>query len=138
MNGCINNSVKNLLVSPKFSFLLAALWMIFLYIMSSLPKLARYDTFYGQDKIEHVIAFGVLGFLLFRGFYPSICKKGSLVVLLVTLIIAAYGALDEFHQMFVPGRTASLADLAADITGGLLASSIAYLLVHHCPGRRIR
>ena len=30
-----------------------------------------------------------------------------------------YGLLDEFHQSFVPSRTASIYDSAIDIAGGL-------------------
>jgi VanZ family protein len=35
------------------------------------------------------------------------------------LIIVCYALLDEFHQSFVPSRTASLYDSAIDIAGGL-------------------
>ncbi len=127
MNGCTNGSIINVVTSSWFSFVLAGLWMAFLYIMSSIPQVASYNTFYGQDKIEHIIAFGVLGFLLSRGFQPHFPGKRFRVVLLVTLIIAIYGALDEFHQMFVPGRTASVMDLIADMIGGFLAAYFVYL-----------
>ena len=44
-----------------------------------------------------------------------------------TLMVAGvlYGALDEWHQSFVPGRTASVADWGMDIIGVVLG----YLLV---------
>jgi VanZ family protein len=35
-----------------------------------------------------------------------------------------YGITDEIHQMFVPGRIASVADILADITGGMLGAWI--------------
>lgn len=37
------------------------------------------------------------------------------------LITAAYAASDEWHQSFVPGRTASPVDVLIDTTGGLAA-----------------
>lgn len=37
------------------------------------------------------------------------------------LITAAYAATDEFHQSFVPGRTAAIGDVLIDTTGGLVA-----------------
>jgi VanZ family protein len=35
----------------------------------------------------------------------------------VFLVAAAYAALDEWHQSFVPGRTASMGDFLLDIVG---------------------
>lgn len=131
MNGCLNNSIKNVLMSSWFWFVASGVWMVFLYVLSSLPQLGEMNTFYGQDKIEHIIAFGVLGFLLSRGFQPLIHRKKFQVVLLVTFIIAVYGALDELHQMYVPGRTASLTDLLADIVGGFLAAFFVYMYQSH-------
>ena len=35
------------------------------------------------------------------------------------LLVVIYGLLDEFHQSFVPSRTASVYDSVIDIAGGL-------------------
>jgi VanZ family protein len=40
---------------------------------------------------------------------------------LVLLSCAAYAASDEFHQSFVPSRTASLRDVTIDLCGATLA-----------------
>lgn len=48
----------------------------------------------------------------------------SRAVILALLIGLLYGASDEFHQMFVDGRTSSIMDLVADITGLILAQVI--------------
>lgn len=34
-------------------------------------------------------------------------------------LVVIYGLLDEFHQSFVPSRTASVYDSAVDVAGGL-------------------
>jgi VanZ family protein len=44
------------------------------------------------------------------------------VVLGAWLLSTAYGATDEAHQYFVPGRHADVADLAADALGALAAA----------------
>jgi VanZ family protein len=41
------------------------------------------------------------------------------------LAAAAYSLTDEFHQLFVPGRHASIADCAIDSTGAALAVLLA-------------
>jgi VanZ family protein len=35
------------------------------------------------------------------------------------LLVVIYALLDEFHQSFVPSRTASIYDSAIDVAGGL-------------------
>ena len=72
-------------------------------------------------KPAHVLVFGVLGFFFSRSFRPQDENLSFTRVLLVTLMVAVYGGFDEAHQMFVPGREASLGDLAADTVGGFLA-----------------
>jgi VanZ family protein len=48
-------------------------------------------------------------------------------LLLALLLSVSYGALDEFHQRFVPTRTADPRDLAADGVGaGLAVAGVAW------------
>ena len=39
-------------------------------------------------------------------------------------IAVAYGATDEVHQMFVPGRTPDVMDVLADAAGALVAAAV--------------
>ncbi len=55
-------------------------------------------------------------------------KYSGLAALFFT---AFYGAVDEFYQKFVPGRTSDIYDVIADTVGGLL-----YLLVFWLLNRR--
>ncbi len=43
------------------------------------------------------------------------------------LIIAAYSLTDEYHQSFVPGRTASLRDCGFDSIGGAMGILVYYI-----------
>ena len=55
-------------------------------------------------RVAHVIEFAVLGALTLR----ALSKDGRITKreLIITLIIVAlYGASDEFHQRFTPGRS---------------------------------
>jgi VanZ family protein len=80
--------------------------------------------FPGQDKLAHAAVFGILGVLFIQGLGPRDSPFSVWKVLLITAMVAAFGALDEIHQSFVPGRDASLGDLAADAAGGFAAAVV--------------
>ena len=60
------------------------------------------------DKVAHFATFGLIAALL----WLSLQRGHSLLVITMVSVI---GAADEFHQRFLPGRSADLEDLAADI-----------------------
>ena len=66
------------------------------------------------DKLLHFIYFATIAALFAHG---SGAKRFWLPLILVPLI----GALDEWHQMSVPGRYASVWDWSADLAGSLTA-----------------
>ena len=102
--------------------ILALFWMAAIYWLSSKQSLPAPDLFWGQDKIEHAVVFGVLGMLFALSFKPVQGKSRMKRLLILTLLVALYGISDEFHQYFVPGRDASFWDLCADVSGGFLAA----------------
>lgn len=73
-------------------------------------------------KIAHFTEYAILGFLAARAFRtsprPAINQRWFLICL--TLIVV-YALMDEYHQTFVPSRTASIYDSMIDVTGGLIA-----------------
>ena len=74
------------------------------------------------DKPAHAFGYMGLGFVLARALAGGLPPRITLRDLLIGIAIAiAYGASDEFHQRFVPGRTADLADLYADTLGSAIA-----------------
>ncbi len=119
--------MKNIFSGHYKYRLLAILWMAILFWLSSQPDLPSPSLFPAEDKLEHLVAFGILGVLFALSLGPW---KGSISIkqmILVTTLVTVYGAIDEFHQLFVPGRCASISDLLADFTGGLTASLVLYL-----------
>jgi len=95
--------------------------MVAIFGMSSIPNLA---TLPGDlsDKVGHFCAYLVLAAFVLRGLARARWDgiTGG-VALRAWAIAAAYGATDEFHQRFVPGRTAALDDWAADALGAAAA-----------------
>jgi VanZ family protein len=100
--------------------------MVLIFWLSSRAENNIPSLFWGQDKLEHFIAFGVLGFLYYCSFRRQELSPSLARVLHITLMVAAYGLFDEAHQYFVSGRDASLADLAADTAGGFFAAVAFY------------
>lgn len=85
-------------------------------------------------KAGHFTEYAILGFLARRAFITS--SKAFIQrrwFELGFLLIACYALLDEFHQSFVPSRTASIYDSAIDVAGGLTV-----LLIFELYDKRIR
>ena len=82
-----------------------------------------------SDKAAHFIAYGSLGAALIRALAGGrSAGMTSTRVLAATLIATAYGLSDEFHQRFVPGRTADWMDVWADVAGGFAGACALALL----------
>ena len=80
-------------------------------------------------KCAHLTEYFILSMLILRGIRAG--EKGLYLrwALLTILIVACYAALDEYHQSFVPGRTAAVGDVLIDTTGGIAAQIVASLFV---------
>jgi VanZ family protein len=75
------------------------------------------------DKFLHCLAYAVLGLAFLFALPPPWRQRHPfLAASSVVLFCLLYGATDEFHQSFIPGRDCSGADLVADGVGGWLAA----------------
>lgn len=72
-------------------------------------------------SVLHVPMFFILSYLFARAVIGSSPNTGtSKAMVLAILVTLFYGVLDEFHQLYVPGRTFSYSDMGLDALGGLL------------------
>jgi len=98
---------------------LALAYAVLILIFSSIPDLSPPQLgFEYQDKLYHLMEYGVFSVLLFFALLNS--KKDFLRknVLFISLLIgASFGILDELHQKFIPGRQADVLDFTADFVG---------------------
>lgn len=82
---------------------------------------------YITRKIAHFTEYAILGFLAARAFrtstHPAINRRWFLICV---ALIVVYALLDEYHQSFVPSRTASIYDSLIDMSGGLTALIIVW------------
>jgi VanZ family protein len=68
-------------------------------------------------KFAHFSEYTVMGILVFH-ILRQFLHKGKRHVLITLLWVFLSAAADEFHQLFIPGRYASIADVLLDTCGG--------------------
>ncbi len=96
------------------------------------------DTFLPQSWLTHrweltlaghLLLFSILGFFTVRMLCSFLSLSKPLIVMIAVFACAVFGALDELHQVFVPGRQAEWIDLAAD-TAGALMGALTFIVVN--------
>ena len=91
------------------------LWALLTFAISSVPMPAVVAP-PGTDKGVHWVLYFVLGLLSARAVLAEHGRRP--VPLLVTLgLVLVFGAVDELHQRWIPGRTVDLRDWVADAIG---------------------
>ena len=81
-----------------------------------------------SDKVLHFAAYGLLSALWIVALAGSAGSIGAAKAWGGAVLAVLFGLSDEFHQSFVPGRTASWGDVAADALGAAVAAGALWLL----------
>lgn len=103
----------------------AVLWAAVIFFSSSssdVPGASLFDWVPAADKVAHLVVYGILGALLARGRR----RQEHIPHTVLILAGALYGASDEWHQSFVPGRQVSTLDWVADLCGVAAGYWLAY------------
>ena len=100
------------------------LYMGVIFYLSSLTDPLPDLTFRVWDKALHAAEYATLGALLLLALRAS-GSAGTAALLLAMAGASLYGASDEIHQYFVPGRQCDLRDWVADTVGGVLGALLA-------------
>ena len=123
--------------------LLIILWLLVIFIFSNQDGttstaltngvLEKYLFFIDSDmffivirKIAHITEYLILGILVFSFVNEFKIDRKIIISLLICLI---FSSLDEFHQLFIPGRTGKILDVFIDMIGVLLGIGV-LLLIH--------
>lgn len=113
--------------SPLFLWGPVVLQMALIFAASSIPNLGQLPGGM-SDKSGHSIGYALLGFLLLRAFARGRLRDVTWPWLAAAIVVATlYGVSDEFHQLFVPGRSADRYDVLADFAGGTLGATLGWL-----------
>jgi VanZ family protein len=115
--------------SPLFLWGPVVLMLLVIFAASSIPNLKALPGNM-SDKSGHSIGYGLLGGLILRALAGGRVRGvtwpyGIAAIALATL----YGVTDEFHQLFVPGRSADRYDVLADCIGATLGTALGWVAV---------
>ncbi|HUL73950.1 MAG TPA: VanZ family protein [Vicinamibacterales bacterium] len=95
--------------------------MAVIFGASSIPNLGELPGGI-SDKTGHFTGYAILGTVVVRALagarWSGVTNRAAVAAMLVS---SAYGASDEFHQAFVPGRTPDVNDWLADTSGAVAA-----------------
>jgi VanZ family protein len=80
-------------------------------------------------KCAHFTEYFILSLLVLRAIRAGRPGTRFAWALVVVAIVLCYASLDEFHQRFVPGRTAAVGDVLIDTSGGIAAQLIVALVI---------
>ena len=124
---------------------LLILWMLFIFIMSSFNGVMSsnqsgsiavliYNIFNISDtekvsfivrKCAHVSEFFILGILVIN----LVSKYNVKHIYFISFIFCVlYASSDEFHQLFVPGRSGQVTDVFIDMIGVVLGLLLVFLI----------
>jgi VanZ family protein len=107
----------------------AYIWAAIIFVESSIPGHKFPSTPFGTDKVVHVVVFFILCWLVYRALKnQTVALVSKMSLFLAVVVTILYGFSDEFHQLYVPGRSADMFDMAADALGGFLF--IMFVVVH--------
>jgi VanZ family protein len=99
------------------------LWMAVIFVSSSIPSnMFPKVEFWGWAKLVHLFYFGLLALLFQRAIRNQERSHFLWKYVQVASILFAvlYGASDEIHQLFTPGRHAQFTDVLIDGFGASL------------------
>jgi VanZ family protein len=102
-------------------------WAAIELTLTSIPGYAIPRVGFDADDLAHVAMFGVLGVLVARALARS--GYGAAALWSAWPVLAAYGALDEWHQRFIPGRFPSVTDAIADAAGSAAGLALGWYLL---------
>jgi VanZ family protein len=107
--------------------------MLLIWALSSIPTQFDFSRVPFRDKGVHCVEYATLAVLLTHALLGTFTRARVFVVFgAAALGTISWGAIDEIHQAFVPGRVSDVYDLMADSIGAITGAGL-YLLV-----RRLR
>ena len=124
---------------PAVPTTLFAIWLAILYhVSNSVPKEMPAMVVPQQDKILHFVFFLGGGVVLAAALRLLAKLQGIRLLLAVAVVMGFLGALDEYNQQFISGRSGlSLEDWIADMSGAVVGVGLLRVLAAKLQTREI-
>jgi VanZ family protein len=112
-------------LKPFAGYILIA-WITAILIVSSVPSLPvlKIQTANSEIRLDYLIHFceyGILAFMAFLTFSGKEFRMKYRRFVMITICVALFAVLDEFHQKYIPGRSFNVKDILSNFTGILAA-----------------
>ena len=69
------------------------------------------------SSLGHLVTYGILMYLVVLALHYGSSLPARYLFVCAFVLVALYGLSDEYHQSFVPGRTATIWDWLVDLVG---------------------
>ena len=105
-----------------------AVWWLAMLLVTSLPGdlvPPLPDLGFRLDRVVHFGMYGVQGVLIAR----ALGRRAPAVLVAALLALSLVGALDELHQLWIPGRDAEVGDWLMDTLGAGTGLACATLMM---------
>ena len=114
--------------TPRLRWLAVGGWLLVIETLTSWPSPPSFGAPHGTDKVVHFGMYAILGFLAMRASWPAsataTAARSWRRLFVVMGCVSLFGALDEWHQQFIPSRSMELGDWIADSIGGIAGVTI--------------
>jgi len=117
--------VKKISLEPLGLWLPVFLFLGIIFYASTIPGKDITSFFAWQSVAYHFFIYLFLAYFLIRALRKTYPDKPAIKIVFFTIIFGIiYGTMDEFHQVFTPGRSVSGFDVFIDSLGTIIGSII--------------
>jgi VanZ family protein len=122
----VDQQPSTIRVSKTVFWFPALLWGGLTFFLSMIPRVGP-SSETAEHKIGHIAVFATLAATVIWALDRGHALRLSRALVLAMLITAAYGASDEWHQKYVPGRSCEFSDVVLDTVAGAVALFAYYI-----------
>jgi hypothetical protein len=114
------------------------IYLIIIFLFSDHPTVTVTTIDWGDflfKKTIHFFEFGILFLLFYRAFNKTVDWPSNKIAIWAIILTVLYAISDEYHQSFIPGRTATVRDVMIDSAGAFFAWISLWKLLPKAPGK---